>query len=296
MNQLFFGFEGLYKFNPTPTLLLSLGLLGIIGILLTLGRRLDSAMQLERFGVPIALLVGAIGFFIGPYGPFSLLPERVLNTWMQLPTPLLTLVFATLMLGRPIPRVSGLWKPVASQALLGLLLGFGQYVVGGIIVLSFLLPYIGVDPLIGCIIEVGFEGGHGAAAIMGESFRKLGFPEGLDLGFAMATVGLLASTFLGSGLVVLGRFFGWVVPAEQEIKNDLNDFDLEFKPIEQLKLLLYNFALAGLAVLVGILLLYFVRLFSTFMGDISKEVLMAFPVFPLALMGSFLVRFSLEKN
>ena len=296
MSQLLFGFDGLYKINAIPTLLLSLGLLGIIGILLTLGRRLDTAMKLERFGIPIALLVGAIGFFIGPYGPFSFLPERVLNTWMQLPTPLLTLVFATLMLGRPIPKISGLWKPVASQALLGLLLGFGQYVVGGIIVLFFLLPYLGVDPLMGCIIEVGFEGGHGAAAIMGESFRKLGFSEGLDLGFAMATVGLLASTLLGSGLVVLGRFLGWLVPAEQESKNDLTQFDLEFKPIEQLRSLLYNFALAGLAVFVGILLLYLLRLFSTYLGDTSRQVILAFPVFPLALMGSFFVRFTLEKT
>ena len=296
MSQLFSGFEGLYKINAIPTLLLSLGLLGIIGILLTLGRRLDSAMKLERFGIPIALLVGAIGFLIGPYGPFSLLPERVMSTWMQLPTPLLTLVFATLMIGRPIPRVSGLWKPVASQALLGLLLGFGQYVVGGVIVLSFLLPYLGVDPLMGCIIEVGFEGGHGAAAIMGDSFRQLGFPQGLDLGYAMATVGLLASTFLGSGLVVLGRFLGWLVPAEQDIKNDLTDVELESKPLEQLRLLLYNFALAGLAVLVGIFLLYCLRSFSIYLGDISKKVILAFPVFPLALMGSFLVRFALEKT
>jgi len=296
MRQLFFGFEGLYKINAIPTLILSLGLLGIIGILLTLGRRLDSAMKLERFGIPIALLVGAIGFLIGPYGPFALLPERVLNTWMQLPTPLLTLVFATLMLGRPIPKVSGLWKPVASQALLGLLLGFGQYVVGGIIVLSFLLPHLGVDPLMGCIIEVGFEGGHGAAAIMGESFTKLGFPEGLDLGFAMATVGLLASTFLGSGLVVLGRFLGWLVPADQHIKNDLIDVDLEFKPVEQIRLLFCNFAFAGFAVLIGILLLFLLRLLSIYMGDITKQVILAFPVFPLALMGSFIVRFTLEKT
>ena len=296
MSQLIFGFDDLYKINAIPTLVLSLGLLGIIGILLTLGRRLDSAMKLERFGIPIALLVGALGFLIGPYGPFSLLPERVLSTWMQLPTPLLTLVFATLMLGRPIPRISVLWKPVASQALLGLVLGFGQYVVGGIIVLSFLLPYLGVDPLMGCIIEVGFEGGHGAAAIMGDSFRKLGFPEGLDLGFAMATVGLLSSTLLGSGLVVLGRFFGWLVPAEEEIRNDLNDINLEFKPIEQFKLLLYNFALAGLAVLVGIFLLYCLRLSSQYLGDISKQVILAFPVFPLALIGSFLIRLSLEKT
>jgi ESS family glutamate:Na+ symporter len=295
MIQLFLVFEGLYKINAIPTLVLSLGLLGLIGILLTLGRRLDSAMKLERFGIPIALLIGAIGFLIGPYGTFSLLPARVLKTWMQLPTPLLTLVFATLMLGRPIPRLSGLWKPVASQALLGLLLGFGQYVVGGIIVLSFLLPNLGVDPLMGCIIEVGFEGGHGAAAIMGESFRKLGFPEGLDLGFAMATVGLLASTLLGSLLVVLGRFFGWLVPDEKEIKDDLN-YEIEFKPIQQFRLLLYNFALAGLAVLIGIFLLYCLRLASTYMGDISKQVILAFPVFPLALMGSFLVRFTLEKT
>ena len=296
MSQLIFGFDDLYKINAFPTLVLSLGLLGIIGILLTLGRRLDSAMKLERFGIPIALLVGALGFLIGPYGPFSLLPERVMSTWMQLPTPLLTLVFATLMLGRPIPRISVLWKPVASQALLGLVLGFGQYVVGGIIVLSFLLPYLGVDPLMGCIIEVGFEGGHGAAAIMGDSFRNLGFPEGLDLGFAMATVGLLSSTLLGSGLVVLGRFFGWLVPVEEEIRNDLNDINLEFKPIEQFKLLLYNFALAGLAVLVGIFLLYCLRLSSQYLGDISKQVILAFPVFPLALIGSFLIRFSLEKT
>ena len=295
MIQLFLGFEGLYKINAIPTLVLSLGLLGLIGILLTLGRRLDSAMKLERFGIPIALLIGAIGFLIGPYGTFSLLPERVLKTWMQLPTPLLTLVFATLMLGRPIPRLSGLWKPVASQALLGLLLGFGQYVVGGIIVLSFLLPNLGVDPLMGCIIEVGFEGGHGAAAIMGDSFRNLGFPEGLDLGFAMATVGLLASTLLGSLLVVLGRFFGWLVPAEKEIKDDLN-YEIEFKPIQQFRLLLYNFALAGIAVLIGIFLLYCLRFVSTYMGDISKQVILAFPVFPLALMGSFLVRFTLEKT
>ena len=81
---------------------------------------------------------------------------------------------------------------------------------------------------------------------MGESFTKLGFPEGLDLGFAMATVGLLASTFLGSGLVVLGRFLGWLVPADQHIKNDLIDVDLEFKPVEQIRLLFCNFAFAGL--------------------------------------------------
>ena len=238
MNELILGFDGLYKINAFPTIILSLGLLGIIGILLTFGRRLDSAMKLERFGIPIALLVGGIAFVLGPYGPFEILPTPVMDIWMQLPTPLLTLVFATLMLGRPIPSIHGIWRPVASQALLGLLLGFGQYVVGGLIVLFFLLPQLGVDPLMGCIIEVGFEGGHGAAAIMGESFRKLGFSEGLDLGLAMATVGLLASTLLGSFLVVLGRFFGWIVPNEKVFETESDETNLLTNPLDQIRLLL----------------------------------------------------------
>lgn len=56
------------------------------------------------------------------------------------------------------------------------------------------------NPLMGCLIEVGFEGGHGAATIIGESFNKLGFSDGLDLGLAMATMGLLSSSLLGSFL------------------------------------------------------------------------------------------------
>ena len=70
MNELILGFNNLYKINAFPTILLSIGLLGIIGILLTFGRRLDSAMKLERFGIPIALVVGGIAFVLGPYGIF----------------------------------------------------------------------------------------------------------------------------------------------------------------------------------------------------------------------------------
>ena len=79
------------------------------------------------------------------------------------------------MLGRPIPSKNGLFKPVAKQASLGFLLGFGQYFVGGVVVLFVLIPFMGVDPLMGCLIEIGFEGGHGAAAVMGKSFENIGF-------------------------------------------------------------------------------------------------------------------------
>ena len=69
------------------------------------------------------------------------------------------------------------------------------------------LPLLNI-PLLGCLIEVGFEGGHGAASIIGESFNKLGFQNGLDLGLAMATMGLLSSSILGSIFIFIGRTFG----------------------------------------------------------------------------------------
>ena len=136
---------------------------GLLALLLSLGRRLEPALQLERLGVPAALLAGLAGLLLGPYGPAPLLPASITAFWVQLPTPLLTLVFATLMLGRPLPGGRGLIRPVAIQALMGLLLGFGQYLMGGLVVLLVLIPRLGVDPLMACLIEVGFEGGHGTA-------------------------------------------------------------------------------------------------------------------------------------
>ena len=112
------------------------------------------------------------------------------------------------MMGRPIPNINGLVKPIFNQFLLALALGFGQFFVGGLVVKYFLPPSMDANPLMGCLIEVGFEGGHGAASIIGESFNKLGFQNGLDLGLAMATMGLLSSSILGSIFIFLGRTFG----------------------------------------------------------------------------------------
>ncbi len=253
-------------------------------------------MRLERYGVPIALLVGLLGLLLGPYGIVSILPEEITEIWVQLPTPLLTLVFATLMLGRPIPNNKGLWHPVVAQSLFALLMGFGQYLVGGLIVVFVLLPFLGVDPLMGCLIEVGFEGGHGAAAIMGKSFENLGFNEGLDLGLSMATVGLLSSTIMGSGLVIIGRLFGWVENDTDidQIHTDNKETSSDF--IQQICDLAINLALVGFAIILGLLGQYLLHLIAPFLGDILEDVVLAFPVFPLALLGSLLIRFLLEKS
>ncbi|WP_320676952.1 sodium:solute symporter [Prochlorococcus sp. MIT 1300] len=295
--QLFSVVENKFVFLSTellPGFWLAITLLCLLIFLLSLGRRLEPALKLERVGIPIALLLGTLALFLGPYGPVSLFPQKVTDIWVKLPTPLLTLVFATLMLGRPLPRGKGLWKPVASQAALGFFLGFGQYLVGGLAVIFLLIPWLGVDPLMGCLIEVGFEGGHGAAAVMGKSFIKLGFSGGPDLGFAMATVGLLSSTIIGSALVVIGRSLGWIGVQTIQGTGITGAREEQIDFFGQIKELAINLFFVGLAVGIGVFALYILRLMSPYFGGIYSEVIEVFPVFPLALLASLIIRFLLE--
>jgi ESS family glutamate:Na+ symporter len=98
--------------------------------------------------------------------------------------------------------------------LLALTLAFGQYLVGAIAVLFLLGPWLGVNPLMACLIEAAYEGGHGSAAAMGPHFARLGFAGGASLGLGLATVGLLASTMVGVVLVVVARWRGWLLSAK----------------------------------------------------------------------------------
>ena len=268
----------------------------LIGFLLLIGRKINLAIKIERFGLPIAVICGLVGILIGPYGVFNLFTEENTKIWERSLTPLLSLVFASLMLGRPIPNIKGLIKPILNQFLLAISLGFGQFFVGGLVVKYFLEPSMDVNPLMGCLIEVGFEGGHGAATILGNSFDKLGFSEGLDLGLAMATMGLLSSSLLGSLFVFCGKVLRFSNSTEnfQEENKFVNQFSLNL--FDDFKALAINFGLVGIAIFIGIFLARIVNFISIFFGEFSRDVIQSLPVFPLILIGSLLVRYVLEKT
>ncbi len=266
----------------------------IICFFLIFGRRFKLAVQLERFGLPIAVISGIVGISIGPFGLVPLLSKETISVWSNFPTPLLSLVFATLMMGRPIPNINGLVKPIVNQFLLALSLGFGQFFVGGLVVKYLLSPSMNTNPLMGCLIEVGFEGGHGAASIIGESFNRLGFSEGLDLGLAMATMGLLSSSLLGSIFIFLGRTLG--LSDTDEIIEKKDNLNSKIRIFTDLRILLINLGFVGLAISFGLLLLKFLQYISNFFGGYSKEIIYSLPVFPLILIGSLLIRYILEKT
>ena len=272
-----------------------LGLL-VIGFFLVFGRRLTFAIKLERIGLPIAVICGILGIIIGPYGFLNLLSTETTDAWASSLTPLLAVVFATLMLGRPVPNLKGLVKPIVNQFLLALALGFGQFVVGGLVVKYFLSKSINVNPLMSCLIEIGFEGGHGAASIIGNSFERLGFPEGLDLGLAMATVGLLSSSLIGSIFIFFGNLLNLINQKEIDKNLKTKEFNFTLNLFDDLKILLINLGLAGLAISIGLLLIEIMRYISNYFGDFSREVIYSLPVFPLILIGSLLIRYVLEKT
>ncbi len=277
------------------SLIVSFAGLFIIGFLLIFGKRLNFAIQLERFGLPIAVICGFTGILIGPYGVFNFLSKETTEIWESSLTPLLCIVFATLMIGRPVPNLKGLIKPICNQFLLALTLGFGQFFVGGLVVEYFLSQSMNINPLMGCLIEVGFEGGHGAASIIGESFTKLGYPEGLDLGLAMATMGLLSSSIIGSIFIFLGRILKIISKESRNENKSQREFNFKFSLVNDLNILLINLGLVGLAISIGIILMRLLRLISNVFGDFAKEVIYSLPLFPLILIGSLAIRYFLEK-
>jgi ESS family glutamate:Na+ symporter len=275
---------------------------GVLSLILAAGRRIGRRLNLRLWGVPEALVAGLIGLLVAPAGPLPLLPQHLMELWGDLPLVLLTLVFGSLMLGKPLPKLEGLWRPVSGQVSLALVLAFGQYVVGGLAVLLVLQPWLGVSPVMACLIEVAYEGGHGSAAAMGPSYAALGFPGGQDLGLAMATVGLLSSTLVGGVVVVIGRQRGWLLAQNQPgsalgtapLPGSTPQASAPGQPAWAAWAV--NLALVGSAVLIGVLLLALLRLGTDAIGGGVAEVGRSLPVFPLAIIGSLLVRWLLERS
>jgi len=123
-------------------------------------------------------------------------------------------------------------------------------------------------------------------------------------------VGLLTSTLVGGLLVVFGRWRGWVreplaVPAgapetmgepagaPPAAPSPTGGLDQQ---LVQAGAWAANFALAGLAVAVGSILLQGLRALAPHLGSGVATVIAALPVFPLALVGSVLMRALLERT
>jgi len=296
-----------------------------LGIFLLLGKWLRVRVKwLQNLFLPSSIIGGFLALLLGPQvlgkllGLFvssdsfwiqGIIPGGVIEVWKTLPGLMISVVFATLFIGSTIPSIPKIWRLAGPQISFGWAIGWGQYVIGVLLAILVITPFFGLPPMAGALIEISFEGGHGTAAGLAGTFEKLGFPEAYDLSIGLATVGLL------SGLVIGIILINWAVRRKKTkiIKNvegfsklkkqGIMEFEnrepaakMTVRP-ESIEPLSFHFAIVGLAVLAGYLLLQLlVWVESVTWGAITDSEFMTYiPLFPLAMIGGIIVQLVFSK-
>ncbi len=294
----------------------------LLGLLLGLGKwiRVKSKTSQKLF-LPTSIIAGGIALLLGPgvFGRLAeglgfdgfveggLFTEPIMEVWSTLPGLLISVVFAALFLGERIPKVKEAVSLAGPQLSLGIAMGAGQYVVGIILALTILGPIFGLPPLVGALIEVGFEGGHGTAAGLGETFADLGFPEGQDLALGLATVGVVSGVVIGIALINWGVRTGRTVVVEEAAAMSLAEQRGVFEREDQraaawmttrpasVEPLAIHFAVVSLAIVIGRALLWALQELEQLLWADAVEVFAFVPLFPLAMVGGVIVQKVIDR-
>ena len=298
----------------------------VAGLFLVVAKLLRSAVPLFRtLFLPASVIAGVLALLVGPQvlgGAFALiglgeswhdgvLPASVLDVWSGLPSLLISVVFAALFIGKTIPSLREIWRIAGPQVALGQSIAWGQYVVGILLALLLLTPVFGLDPIAGALIEIGFEGGHGTAAGLADTFATFGFPEGADLALGLATVGLVAGVLLGTVLVNWGVRTGRITlneagdpvdAARAATDDDLDDIDDRERVARQEQQttdpLSIHVGYVAIAISLGWLLQQGLAALerATWGGEGGVELLVHMPLFPLAMLGGVMLQLVLDRT
>ena len=174
----------------------------ILCLLLGLGHLLRSKIKLlQKLYLPSCVIGGLLGLaiiqiFAAIQGHWPAV-QRINVTlaewsgpWSKLPSFLINIVFACLFLGVKLPKFTTLWHRAGPQVAYGQVVAWGQYVVGiglWVLLLGWMFPQL--PAMFAGVLPVGFEGGHGTAAGMAETFSQHGWEAGKDFALASATFG-----------------------------------------------------------------------------------------------------------
>jgi ESS family glutamate:Na+ symporter len=301
----------------------------LLGFLILAGKLLRVwTPGMKRLFMPVSLIAGAVGLVFGPQvlGRFTgeegwlaegLFPSNVRAVWGELPGLLISVVFAAMFIGKPIPSLRLMWERAGPQVMFSHTLAWGQYVIGIGLAMWVLAPIWGTSVLAGALLEMSLVGGHGTVAGMQAAFDDLGFPEGTDLGLGLATLGILAGVIIGTVLVNWAARTGRLPQEAAAVVTDdeserLSDFDEkedverskpkvpgaegesegEDKPVDPLSV---HVALLGVAVAIGWVLqqglLWFEQVTWARGG---LELFRYLPLFPLAMIGAMVLQLLLE--
>ena len=277
-------------------------------LLLLAGKFLRVRLRfLQKLYLPSSVIGGLLGLLILQLSGEHLPPAWTAG-WSRLPGLLINVIFAALFLGVTMPPLRTIWRKAGPQLAYGQIVAWGQYVVGMGLVLAFLGPLFGVPALFGVIVPVGFEGGHGTAAGLVETFRDIGWEDGVDYGLASATAGIMSAIVVGMILVnwaarrgIITRFRPFDSLTETETAGI---YPVDARPHagrqtvmpDSLDSLALHLGVIGLSILTGVALktaLMWVEGHLPGMGE--HAVMRAFPLFPLCMIGGLIVQSCMSR-
>ncbi len=279
-------------------------------LLVALGKLLRVKVRLfQRLYMPSSIIAGLLGLLVIQVCG-DRLPSEWTAGWGELPGLLINVVFASLFLGVTIPPLSQIWKRSAPQLAYGQIVAWGQYVIGLGLVLLVLGRTCNVPALFGVIVPIGFEGGHGTAGGLGQTFADLNWEDGLDFALAAATAGIISAIVVGMSLV------NWAVRkgiVRSVSKASLDDpyaltgiYPVDDRPEagrqtvspSSIDALALHVAFIGVAILIGLALrcvLVWLELKIPGMANSEIEIMRAFPLFPLCMMGGLIVQLCVTR-
>jgi glutamate:Na+ symporter, ESS family len=285
----------------------------VLAVLLLVSRIIRQKTTIfRRIFLPSSIIAGSLALLLGPEvlpADLTPFPDWMVAVWAATPGLLINVVFAALLMGKPLPHLREIWHYAGPQVCFGQTVAWGQYVLGIGLTLLVLAPVFGVPAAAGALIEIGFEGGHGTAAGMGEAFEAAGWPEGQDLALGLATIGLVGGVLIGTVLINWAVRRGTIAPAaadggagvpDLELSSaELTDRDLEelrrerqreSQPTDPLSL---HLGMVAVAIAIGWLLLEGLRwleLATWARGDDPVTVFTHVPLFPLAMIGGVIIQ------
>ena len=280
----------------------SLCLLLIVGKLLRVKVRL-----FQKLYLPASVIGGLLGLVVlQAFGGF--LPEDATAGWSRLPGFLINIVFAALFLGVAIPPLKRIWALAGPQLAYGQIVAWGQYATALGVSLAVLVPLFSVQGYLGTIIPVGFEGGHGTAAGLKQTFEIFDWPEGTDYALTSATAGVLFAILVGMALINWAARKGMTQKLgkieDMPESSIVGVFEVDERPIAgrqtvaaaSVDSLALHLAIIGVAIFIGYLAkLGLIRIEAFFPALAAKKLLTGFPLFPLCMIGGLAVQLFLTR-
>ena len=274
----------------------------LLSLFLVLGKALRVFIPLlQKLYLPSSIIGGTAALIVFKCFP-GIVPEDVFAAIGKLPGFLINVVFASLFLGMTAPKLTKMVAIAFPQLCFGQFIAWGQYVLGLGITGFVLAPLFGVPPAFGNLLEIGLQGGHGTVAGMTEVFENK-WKDGVDLGYTMATVGMIVAIVIGMILVNWANRRGHVkscVPLEEMDRlHQKGIYRRREQPAagrqtvlsDSIDSLAWHCALIGAAISVGCGILFCLQHLETalFPGA-SIRIFHGFPLFPLCMIGGFIVQ------